>query len=218
MTPLDLLALCEHTYFSATVSASCYGRDGASIVNEKGTTVLVFRGTVVYQPDDNQDQEQTAWLDWLHALHYDLVAQPGFPGRIHAGFGRSLDALWKYLDRWDWTTGGDLLITGHSKGGALAQLAGWWLRHLQPKIVTFGAPRVGDATFAATWDRRNLDCTNYANTYDVIPCLPLGEYVAVGHTVKPPATWLPPYGLHANHLLPTGYAPWITQANLRPVR
>jgi hypothetical protein len=47
----------------------------------------------------------------------------------------------------------DIIVTGHSRGGALAELLATllWVNNYQASVVTFGAPAVGDATFVNTF-------------------------------------------------------------------
>lgn len=73
----------------------------------------------------------------LHAAIEAEVATEGLPGE-GAGLG--------------------LVLTGHSMGGAMAMLAALDLAHHKPHLrpvctYTFGAPRVGDATFARLFSR-----------------------------------------------------------------
>jgi len=46
-----------------------------------------------------------------------------------------------------------VLLTGHSMGGALAQLASAYYADLAPRLVTFAAPAVGNADFCRFVDR-----------------------------------------------------------------
>lgn len=208
MIPLALLDLCEHVYDLPQVTAGPAGRDGASIVHVGDETALVFRGTVVAEPGDAREVWERAFFDWLNDLRRDPVSRPEFPGRVHKGFHDSVTALWPKLSRFDWTRG-RLSIAGHSKGGALAVLAGWLLREHRPRVVTFAAPKVGDDGFAAAYFAAGPATVQYRNPHDIVPKLPLVGYDQVGAAIGPPATWQAPFGLAANHHLAT-YREWLT--------
>lgn len=114
---------CER---SGTLAAIVQPPDGAF-------TVAVFRGT-------------SELRDWLVNLQVAPTRWPG-GGRVHRGFLRALLRLWRPLRLRLRRCPGPLFVTGHSLGGALATLAGAALR---PRaIYSFGAPRLGDAAFAA---------------------------------------------------------------------
>lgn len=208
MDALSIIELCQRVYYSPTITAGPADIDGASIVRVGNETALVFRGTVC----TDVASPATAFLDWLTDAHRELVTRPEFPGRVHEGFYGDLMALWVKLQKWDWSPGSvsqsKLTITGHSKGGSLAVLAGWLLRALKPTVVTFGAPRVGDSYFSAAWVTSGpAVCASYVNPHDLVPKLPLVGYDRVGQTILPPATWQAPRGPIANHHLTT-YAEW----------
>lgn len=80
-----------------------------------------------------------------------------------------------------------LIITGHSKGGGIAQMAAVRLRHLRPTVVTFGAPMVGDIAFASEYplaiDGGGVTLTRYEGYSDIVPHLPPLGYRAVGRAV-----------------------------------
>ena len=59
-------------------------------------------------------------------------------------------------------------MTGHSMGGALAQLAAWY--HPPRAVYSFGAPRVGDAGFAARM--ASVPIYRLVNGRDVVADLP----------------------------------------------
>lgn len=66
-----------------------------------------------------------------------------------------------------------LLITGHSLGGAVATLYGEYLvRSGVPReqipVITFGAPAVGNAAFAAAYGDK-IDLTRLVTSYDPVP-------------------------------------------------
>jgi hypothetical protein len=83
-----------------------------------------------------------------------------------------------------------LWITGHSLGGALAQLAAWRLhRQFVPvhQVCTFGAPMVGNEGAAQAFDREFPGkIFRYVNAPDLVPKLPTVSLVAnaYGHCEK----------------------------------
>jgi hypothetical protein len=72
-----------------------------------------------------------------------------------------------------------LLITGHSKGGAMAALAAWSLQATAGtppfKVVTFAAAKPGDADFRAAYTAAGIDHTRYEYNIDIVPHLPLSD-------------------------------------------
>lgn len=104
--------------------------------------VLAFRGTEINTMEN--------WLTNLNLLSiYDRGAN------VHAGFFAALATVWDEIDQQfsPYIDGSDrqILVTGHSLGGALAALASRQILHHHPrcaprlKTYTFGQPRVGDA-------------------------------------------------------------------------
>lgn len=116
---------------------------------------------------------------------------PAYGGNVHQGFARAWatmrDAISTLLDRWQ-TDHRLLWLTGHSMGGALATLAAADFKGQgRPvrEVVTFGAPRVGDAAFARGYQ---VPTIRFVNHHDPVP-------------------WVPPYLQHVGqqwHFLPDG--------------
>ncbi|HEV2818646.1 MAG TPA: lipase family protein [Allosphingosinicella sp.] len=135
------------------------------------------------------------------------VAGEILPGRVHAGFAGSLVRLWDgvaaAIDR---LRGPDpaprLYFTGHSKGGALANLAAVRARRAWPgatiKAVTFGAPRAGDADFARAYAAAAVDGQRYEVEGDIVAGVPRsGVPVGAPHGVALVAALrLPSAALH----------------------
>jgi hypothetical protein len=145
-----------------------------------GTTidgvVLAFRGTLSLV---SPDHEQTI-RDWINDLDAELVRGDGLPGLVHAGFWGSLDSLWpallvEVLQRL--TKGGpnaQLYVTGHSKGGAVADLAAMRFlieRGVRPMAYTYAAPHPGDEDFATAYGQ-HLQGIRYEYADDIVPLLP----------------------------------------------
>lgn len=195
------LTACQAVYDAPQIVAGPDGRDAASVTSGGPMRILAFRGTLPDGP--------AAILDWFNDLHAELVTDDRFPGRVHAGFLSSLTALWPELlglAEQPAPDGKPLVITGHSKGGALAFLAGWLLRDLNPLVLTFAAPRAGNHAFASRYALRAL---RFENPADVVPHLPPLLYTHAGSRVDAPPWFVPPETPFANHSLATGYAPWV---------
>jgi len=184
----DLLQACDDAYSVCDVTAGPDGRDGALVQHlHSGDVLIAFRGT------QSQPNAASVW-DWINDLRAELVEAEGFPGRVHAGFLDSLNALWSGLfdalerpaltaeeqAKLPWNK--SLWITGHSKGGALAQLAGCRLAALKPTVVTFAAPMVGDLDFSGLYPD-DVNVTRYESAHDIVPHLPPLWYRAVGKCV-----------------------------------
>lgn len=182
-------------YTSPQIVAGPDGRDAASVTTYPYYTVLAFRGTLTGC--------EGAFDDWLNDFRADLVSDPRFPGRVHGGFLNALDNLLPsiFIPQNNLRT----YITGHSKGGALAVLAGWLLRGTDPTVVTFAAPRCGNSRFAHDY---NVPTYRFENRTDRVPSLPPFLYSPAGCTILSPLSFTPPEGLSANHTLDTGYKPW----------
>lgn len=120
--------------------------------------------------------------DWIN----DFLAYPkNFPfgtGNVHTGFLNAVlsisENLIKKVSELTGSKKCSFYVTGHSKGGAMAVLMAAILKSkLQSliesiKVVTFGAPRVGDKTFK---DNYTISVTRYEANLDVVPHLPLTE-------------------------------------------
>eukprot|EP00003_Mantamonas_plastica_P026426 TRINITY_DN5401_c0_g2_i22.p1 TRINITY_DN5401_c0_g2~~TRINITY_DN5401_c0_g2_i22.p1 ORF type:complete len:547 (+),score=150.98 TRINITY_DN5401_c0_g2_i22:53-1642(+) len=101
------------------------------------------------------------------------------PGECHRGFikafnelGQGYHSLLKSYHRKGWS----MAFTGHSLGGALANLAAYHFKeHANMKIhrvVTFGAPRVGDASFAREFNRKLGSVSfQFVNSFSTAPCV-----------------------------------------------
>jgi predicted lipase len=117
----------------------------------------------------------------------------------------------------------NLVVTGHSLGGALAVIAGPDIAKnltpaLVPELITFAGPAAGLADFAHFFDLAIPSCYKVANFWDLVPRLPpqvpVGLYQQSGtHVNIDPGFMLAvdAHGLEKSYipgllaLLPTGY-------------
>lgn len=160
----------------------------AFILKTPTFTALSFRGTT-----------PTSLRDWRY--NFKLGKRKFGIGKAHAGFVAEWSACKShvmqnvYRDK-------PLLLTGHSKGAALATLAAYDLKCLGFKILncyTYGSPRVGDRLWAETYDKLRVPTFRCTHSNDPVPRTPsfirfrhVGTRVYVkdtGGTIVRPSWW-----------------------------
>ncbi|KAK2599153.1 hypothetical protein QQS21_005415 [Conoideocrella luteorostrata] len=116
--------------------------------------------------------------------------------RVHTGFwtafrGVKADMLAAVKEQQAKNPGFSVVTTGHSLGGAVATIAGAYLRKsgISTDIYTFGSPRVGDEAFAAfvsgQSEGKTFRITNAADPITVSPG------IAAGYAHTSPEIWFP---------------------------
>ena len=127
-----------------------------------GPAIVAFRGT---QPESILDigVDVTAGLETWRG-----------PGRVHEGFRAAFETVRTEIEGWMATEGiepAQVLLCGHSLGGALATLAAaCWT---DASLVTIGSPRIGDADFAASVS--GARCQRIFNCCDLVARVPPRE-------------------------------------------
>ena len=142
--------------------------DGEVVTTETldGNTLIIgFIGT-----DTKQDWKQN--FDFLTA-----EIEPNTSIYCHEGFLQQYCEIKSYInDKLANFKGENVFITGHSLGGALSTLCGYFTKthfsKFNVKIITFGAPRSGDANFVIWYNENIKDFTRVVNHYDAICNLP----------------------------------------------
>jgi hypothetical protein len=160
--------------------------------------------------------------DWLD--DFDFVPAPYAPvpgrGTVHEGFQivylAVRDNLIALLNKY---SGGyrELLITGHSLGGALCPLATLDLlnvnSNLSPVVYTWAEPRVGHSDFVTFFNTHVNICYRIVNVWDVVPHLPpdIAGYEHEGNQVTIDSGFS--LDVVHNHVLATGYVPGMHKWN-----
>jgi hypothetical protein len=157
--------------------------------NGSGQYLVAIRGT-----DSDTDFYEDLWADTVAFAAHGGSGLPspavaaGF-NSIYTGTGGGMPAsmqgqVWSLIQQ-DGIT--NLVVTGHSLGGALAQLMGFDVAVSAPSItlqvLTFAAPMVGlqdwGRDYATAFSGGNS--VSVVNQYDLVPHYPpLGDYVPVG--------------------------------------
>lgn len=142
------------------------------------TAFVSFRGT-----SDIED-----WVADIDAIPADYLSIAKF-GQVHSGFQDVYQLIRERVAaKLATATAGcdQILITGHSLGAALAVLAAPDISQnmppnkIEPRLITFGGPRVGLSDFAAAFDAAIESCYRVVNFLDIVPYLPPTPYVHVG--------------------------------------
>jgi triacylglycerol lipase len=104
----------------------------------------------------------------------------------------------------------DLLVTGHSLGGALTQLASLWLhsqlvqtdghRNVGITPLTFAAPTCGNQQFATLFETTFPDNYALVNTLDIVP-MAWADLDTMQHQYPPPAQTVAEFGVGIAALL-----------------
>jgi triacylglycerol lipase len=147
------------------------------------TLVVSFRGTVTLS-------------DWLNDFDFlpDNYAPIANYGTVHKGFQAVYLIVQKSVFRQIGTAAQDytrLIITGHSLGSALSELAAPDLLHnarpkVTPEVQNFAGPRTGHHDFATRFDIEIDVCFRVVNVWDLVPRLPppLALFEHVGMAVS----------------------------------
>jgi triacylglycerol lipase len=137
----------------------------AFMIAKDDVIVLSFRGTESIQ-------------DWITDSKIKFVEGPF--GKVHRGFLEALDYVWNdivaNLIKFQ-TNAQPFWITGHSLGGALANLAvAKFTERKNIKInglYTFGQPRIGNKTFAKNFDAKFRQVSfRFINNEDIVTRIP----------------------------------------------
>lgn len=179
---------------------------------DKGNERLVvcFRGTEYFR-------------DWLD--DFDFAPAPYSPipgsGKVHTGFQIVYEVVRNNLRRLVQSKAAgcqQILITGHSLGGALCGLCAPDLLKdvaagLAPVVYTWAEPRVGHPDYARFFDAHVAICYRIVNLWDVVPQLPpvLALYEHEGLALHINSGFS--FDMVRNHVLITGYAPGIHKWN-----
>jgi hypothetical protein len=163
-----------------------YGMASAFVHEVDGGVVLAFRGSVHPFDFSSPAHFWNIIRDWSSNLNFGLIRHKDWPGRVCRGFAHCLEhqskiiEIHKYLIERNASERG-VWLTGHSLGGALAILAGWWLwaRGIRVHgVYTFGAPRVGNSCFAQLY---HPPLYRFENKHDIVPWAPFGVPILQGY-------------------------------------
>lgn len=143
------------------------------------TIYIVFEGTA--SPEDLVQNAKVLKTYNYFFLDKKLVG-------IHAGFHELFSDVWptikEYIGQTDQSK--NIVVTGHSLGGAIATLVGAALsvytKH-KIEVVTFGCPRVGNRAFRDKYNQHVPLSTRVVRDIDIVPRIPKIDYWHVNQLV-----------------------------------
>ncbi|MEO0397659.1 MAG: hypothetical protein AAF243_16980 [Cyanobacteria bacterium P01_A01_bin.137] len=158
------------------------GFDAGYITETEDEIIVSFRGVAI--PVLNTGLRGVI-QDWQNAAERHLMLHPSMSGKVHKGFWDSIlnlenkgifDSVVQRL-----ASGKRLVVTGYSKGGALAPLAvsrligGYNVDPSLLRLCFFAAPKCGDEEFVTNINTTVHSIVRYESQYDLIPHFPYDD-------------------------------------------
>lgn len=174
----QLVAMSEpHPAVTAmTKDTNIFGLMGRNATTR--TAFVSFRGS----------SDPADWVADFDAIPEVYLPVTGF-GRVHAGFQDVYQLVRNSVAdnlAAASTDCNQILVTGHSLGAALAVLCAPDMfrnmppNKIEPRLITFGGPRVGLSDFATAFNATIESCFRVVNFLDIVPQVPPPPYVHVG--------------------------------------
>ena len=183
--------------------------DGQAIIRETdcGRLVIAFRGTDSY----------TDWI--VNILSYRRRFTFIRGAYVHAGYLSQHDSMWdQIIEHLSWYTNvyKEILVTGHSLGGAQATLFSARVACLYPELsiscYTFGAPRVGNIKFVeGIHELTNLSMLRVNNENDIATWVPCFGFIHTPEVVHIPVHDLYWYECRKRHSIRRMYEVYISK-------
>ncbi|TYJ17669.1 hypothetical protein E1A91_A09G068600v1 [Gossypium mustelinum] len=145
------------------------------VAKDLNAIVIAFRGT--------QDNSIQNWVKDLFWKQLDLK-YPGMPNAmVHHGFYTAYHnttirpgILYAVKKAKEFYGDLDIMVTGHSMGGAMASFCALDLKvnheAKNVQVITFGQPRIGNAAFASYYGKLVPNTVRVTNEHDIVPHLP----------------------------------------------
>ena len=169
---IEMAGYCNEAYRKANNENKLYeirnNEFSYHVKQDRGITILIFRGT---------DNIKNIGTDIDIRLSHDKSLDVYF----HKGFRDA--ATWIFEDIKDnYKLEKTVYLTGHSLGGAIAQIIGQWLNNdgYNVQIYTFGSPKVSTSFFGNRPLHYRVALRN-----DPVPFLPMYPFLHSGISIDP---------------------------------
>ena len=179
ISPLALAQACADAYADAPAGFDHiweFSGTHAAHRRVEGADIIVFRGS--------KDAE-----DWIR----DLEAVPIWDSRlgfVHAGF---MMGMYDVLAAVALAAVKDIVVTGHSLGGARARILAALLAYSGKPVsqcCVFGSPRPGFANLSRILQKSATPLASYRNYHDPVPLVPAAWVPVIGDPWVHPDPWI----------------------------
>ena len=175
---IEMAEYCDEAYDKATEENKLYEirNDEFSyhVKQSEGVTILIFRGTSNMK-NVRTDIDMRFWKD------EDLSDKWGERVSLHRGFRDASLVIMKDIKE-NYRLEKTVYLTGHSLGGAIAQVMGLWLdmEGYNVQIYTFGSPKVSTFYFGSKPSHYRVALRN-----DPVPFVPMYPFLHFGTFIDP---------------------------------
>ena len=169
---IEMAEYCNEAYRKANNENKLYeirnNEFSYHVKQDRGITILIFRGT-----------------DNIKNIGTDIDARPTYDSGLDVYFHRGFKdaATWIFNDIKDnYELEKTIYLTGHSLGGAIAQIIGLWLDNAgyNVQIYTFGSPKVSTTFFGNRPAHYRVALRN-----DPVPFVPIYPFLHSGIYIDP---------------------------------
>ena len=172
---IEMAEYCDEAYENREENYGVKsGEFSYTVKQNEGITILVFRGTSNLK-NVRTDVDMRFWKD------DDLSDTRGSDVNLHRGFKDSAMYIMKDIKE-NYKLEKTVYLTGHSLGGAIAQVMGLWLdmEGHNVQIYTFGSPKVSTFYFGSRPPHYRVALRN-----DPVPFVPMYPFLHFGIFIDP---------------------------------
>ena len=172
---IEMAEYCDEAYENRKENYGVKsGEFSYTVKQSEGVTILVFRGTSNLK-NVRTDIDMRFWKDDGLTDHWETDVN------LHRGFKDAAMFIFEDIED-NYKLEKTVYLTGHSLGGAIAQIIGLWLdvRGHNVQIYTFGSPKVSTSFFGSKPSHYRVALRN-----DPVPFVPMYPFLHSGISIDP---------------------------------